>query len=255
MQNINQILDTKFKNLLFEGIFKEPEAFRIEEALICLALDQGLQEQIPQLSFHLTEIYAARQKCNIEDQELAVINLYLALHSAGAGYNPEEQQNFEASKGIQCLPGGILPLVLSCQLMDSHSVVADLGCGNGLQGLLLQTLIPHRKTIQVELSGSMLSMGKLYQKALDLDERIVEWRHGDICTADLSGVDLIYMYRPVRPTGPGAVFYRSLAEKLSSLQQPVTVISVADCLKDFLGKDFFTLYHNDYLTIFSSADL
>ncbi|MFP4266354.1 MAG: hypothetical protein ACLFRC_11215, partial [Desulfonatronovibrionaceae bacterium] len=175
------------------------------------------------------------------------------LHGAGAGYRGEEREKINNRQGIECLPGGIVPLVLSSRLIGPQSVVADLGCGNGLQGLLLQSLQPHRRTIQAELSGSLISTGRLYQEVLGLKGDSVYWFHGDIFDLDLEGIDLIYLYRPVRPSGQGTGVYRRVAARLSTLSHAVSVVSMADCLKGFLGLDFCTLYQNYSLSIFTTA--
>jgi hypothetical protein len=201
----------------------------------------------------VAEVESARDGSDSEHRELAFIRLYQALHGAGADYDQKESERFRVRDGISCLPGGLLPLFLSDLLLDHRGVAADLGCGNGLQGLLLQCLSPHKKTVQIELSGALIATGRLYQEVLGLPQGRIEWRHTDIVDTGLKGVDLVYMYRPVQPIGQGLEVYQEISRKLSKLFPPVIVVSLADCLNDFLGQDFSTTYQNEFLTVFSAA--
>jgi hypothetical protein len=252
--DLRKNLDREYKNLLFEGIYSEPGVFEIEEALIRLAEDKRVQNLVPEVAGSLFALREARDAGDMEKRETELLSLYLALHGAGSRYKKEEKDKFRASQGIECLPGGILPLVLSSCLIDRGSVVADLGCGNGLQGLLLQMLRPHQKTVQAELCGELISTGRLYQEILGLDTQSVKWFHGDISEVLLGGVDLVYMYRPVRPSKQGFEIYRKIAERISALPHAVRVISLADCLNGYLGDAFYILYQNDFLTVFSSVE-
>ena len=254
LRKIQHSLDHEFNNLLFEGLFSNSNVYLLEETLIQLASDCRVQKLVPQVADRLEALYSARHTGNTDKREDELLDLYLLLHGAGSEYEPEEMNSFRASQGIACLPGGILPLILCSWFINPWSTVSDLGCGNGLQGLLLQVLFPHRKTVQVELSGNLISTGKLYQHILGLDSEEISWFHKDIADMDLSDIDLIYMYRPVRPSGAGAEVYRKIAEQLSRLPHTVTIISMADCLNAFLGNEFSICYRNDFLTIFSSAN-
>lgn len=144
----------------------------------------------------------------------------------------------------------MLPLLMAAHLITPDSVCADLGAGNGLQGLLLQQLCPHRQTIQVELSGKMIEVGKLYQQALGLAPEKIAWQHGNIVDADLSAMDLIYLYRPARPLNEGNDLYRIIADKLTARTRPVTIISLADCLTRFLPERFARVYKSEFINIF-----
>jgi len=82
----------------------------------------------------------------------------------------------------------------SWAFITPDSVVVDLGAGNGLQGLLLQCLSPHRKTLQVELSSEMIRIGRLFQEALGISADRVEWIHDDIVNASIEAADIVYLY-------------------------------------------------------------
>ena len=55
-------------------------------------------------------------------------------------------------------------------------------------------------------------------------------------------MDFIYLYRPLRPTGPGEEFYRSFAAQLGASRKPVVIFSIADCLRPYLSSDFEVFY-------------
>jgi hypothetical protein len=129
-------------------------------------------------------------------------------------------------------------------------VSADLGAGNGLQGLLLQRLYPHARTLQLEISSRMIDIGRGLQSWLGIPEDRVEWRCGDLLEAPLEDVDLLYLYRPVRPDGPGRRFYENLAGRLERAPGQVVVFSIADCLGEFLSDRFERFYGDGHLTCF-----
>ena len=68
-------------------------------------------------------------------------------------------------------------------------------------------------------------------------------------------MDFIYLYRPLRPTGPGEKFYRSFAAQLGKSRKPVVIFSVADCLQPFLSPDFETFYSDGHLTCFRRREV
>lgn len=195
-------------------------------------------------------LLAARDSGNSSDREIVLINLYLCLHAAGAAYQQEESDTLAAWSGLDCLPGGMLPLMLARHLIGPDSVTADLGAGNGLQGLLLQRLCLHHKSRLLEISGRLIEMGRLYQQALNLEPQQVAWEHADVAKADLAGVDLIYLYRPTRPGDNGHAFYREVAAKLAAHDRSLTIVSMADCLAPFLDDRFRILYANEFLRVF-----
>jgi len=209
-------------------------------------------EAVPAAPPLVKEWNVARQRKDVEGREEALIHLYLCLHAAGTVYQSWEAETLSGWSGILCHPGGLLPLLLADHLIDATSTTADLGAGNGLQGLLLQVLCPHRQSLLVEISEQMIEVGRLYQRALGIGADRVLWMHQDIAGADTGAADLIYLYRPARPMENGNKLYRILGEKLSSRTRALTIVSMADCLGPFLNPEFGILYHNEFLKIFSS---
>jgi hypothetical protein len=129
-------------------------------------------------------------------------------------------------------------------------VLGDFGAGNGLQGLLIQWLHPHRRTVQIEISGRMVEIGRRLQEWLEIPEDRVEWVHGDVLDASPAGMDFVYLYRPVRPVGEGRAFYERFGRELGAATSPVVVFSVADCLGPFLPEGFEIFHADGHLTCF-----
>jgi hypothetical protein len=242
-------LDRTF-NKLMEDIFLEEQTRTVERALIDLASDSTVQNELPDIVHHLESYLLLKEKGDTSELEIAFIELYIKLHTAGSGYTSPEKELLKEKSGISCLPGGISPLIMARQFIGPKSTVADLGAGNGLQGLLLQRISPHRKTMQIEISAGMVRMGRVFQHALGIGEDHVEWINGDMANVSLEPVDFIYMYRPAKPHEGGNELYRAIARKLSALRRPIVVFSVADCLGRFLDKRFEVFYDNGYLTCF-----
>ena len=117
----------------------------------------------------------------------------------------------------------------------------------------MQKLYPHAKTIMVEISSRMVEAGKYLQSWLGIPENRVEWIVGDVADVSPLDMDFIYLYRPVKPDGPGKVFYQSFAKELGEASKPVVIFSIADCLKDFLGPQFSIFYNDGHLTCFQRA--
>lgn len=205
-------------------------------------------EEFPFIINYLGAFKDALTQGNNERIEGALSNLYVTLHSAGS-YTREERDVLRLKGGYLCYPGGLSPILLARTFINKDTVVADLGSGNGLQGLLLQRLYPHRKTIQIEIAKEMIRIGKLYQQALGIKEEKIEWINDDIMNAPYEEADLIYIYRPARPV-EGADLYRGIAERLTGSDKKIKIFSVADCLAPFLGKDFTTCYDDGHLKIF-----
>ena len=129
-------------------------------------------------------------------------------------------------------------------------MVADFGAGNGLQCLLMQKLYPHRKTIQIEISSQAIVAGQQLQGWLGIEKERVEWRAMDVLDASTSGMNFIYLYRPVRPDGPGRGFYERFAGDLEASPQEVVIFSIADCLRGFLTERFQVFYSDGQLTCY-----
>jgi len=182
--------------------------------------------------------------------EEAFLELYAHLHMHEAPYTDAERDRVDATGGYWCHAGGLAPILKAGDWLKPGSVSADLGAGNGLQGLLMQTLFPHARTIQVEISSRMVEIGRRLQRWLGVPDDRVEWRVGDVLDASVEGIDLLYLYRPVRPDGPGRVFYQRLATQLGQSEREVVVFSIADCLRDFLPPTFEVFFSDGHLTCF-----
>jgi len=249
-----QRLDRIFSRLL-ENVFLEPAVTKIAEALDTLASHPSIAERSTQAREAHEQYLTVLASDDVSEKETALLELYLRLHALGWSYSDDEEQELTRAMGNRNIPGGLAPLVMAGEFIMPESVSVDLGAGNGLQGLLMQYLYPHRKTIQIELSSSLIKTGRGFQKILGIPDDRVAWLKTDIRDADISGADFVYLYRPVRPYGEGNDLYRSIAEKLSAITKPVVVISVADCLGRFLDGKFLTLFHNEHISVFRASDI
>ena len=186
--------------------------------------------------------------------EEAFLTLYAHLHMYEARYTAKEREQMDLSGGYWAHAGGLSPILKAAPWLSPATVSADLGAGNGLQGLLLQCLYPHQLTIQYEISSDMVRIGRELQEWLGIPEERVEWVVGDVCDQVFEDIDFYYLYRPVRPdTERGEAFYENLAEMLEWGERPVVIFSIADCLKQFLSRKFKVFYTDGHLTCFSSA--
>ncbi|HUU01529.1 MAG TPA: class I SAM-dependent methyltransferase [Myxococcota bacterium] len=176
--------------------------------------------------------------------------LYAHLHGYQAPYTPEERKRVDATGGYWCHAGGLSPILKAGDHIRAGTISADFGAGNGLQGLLFQKLYPHKKTIQIEISSKMIEAGRELQRWLGIPEEKVEWSLGDVVDHSPTGMDFIYIYRPLKPEGPGREFYRRFAAELARDARPVVIFSIADCLRDFLPASFEVFYGDGHLTCF-----
>lgn len=189
-----------------------------------------------------------------EALEDAFLTLYAHLHMYEARYTPEEREQMDLAGGYWAHAGGLSPILRAAPWISPATVSADLGAGNGLQGLLLQYLYPHQLTIQYEISSEMVKIGMGLQEWLGIPEERVEWVVGDVCDQVFEDIDFYYLYRPVRPeTERGEAFYENLAEMLDWGERPVVIFSIADCLKQFLSRRFKEFYNDGHLTCFRST--
>ena len=182
--------------------------------------------------------------------EEAFLGLYVHLHMHESPYTKEERTRLDESGGYWSHAGGVSPIVKAAGHIQPDTVSADYGAGNGLQGLLMQKLYPHRKTIQIEISSAAINIGRRLQRWLNIAEQRVEWIAGDVLDHPPINVDFIYLYRPVRPVGEGIRFYETFARTVSLSPTEVTIFSIADCLKDFLPPDFDRFYYDGHLSCF-----
>ncbi|NWF52187.1 MAG: hypothetical protein HXY47_03810 [Nitrospirae bacterium] len=241
---------TRQFNDTLEIMYSERQITIIMQSLLKLASDSVVQVELPEVKKYINNLIKERAEGDINSQEYALLCLYACLHRAGNIYSPFEIKLFKKRNAYSCHPGGLSPLILAEQFIKPDSVVADLGSGNGLQGLLLQCLYQHKKTLQIELSSELIRIGKIFQKVLGISEDRIEWIHDDIVNVSLEAVDFIYLYRPVRPLEGGRDVYLALAKKLSIINKPLIIFSVADCLAEFLDKRFSIFYSDGHLTCF-----
>jgi len=186
-----------------------------------------------------------------EQLEQAFLELYCHLHGYQAPYSSAERGTVERTGGYWCHAGGLTPILKAPDWITPATQSIDLGAGNGLQLLLVQALAPHRRTVQVEISATMCEAGRALQRWLGISEARVAWRQADVTTQSVDGVDFVYLYRPVRPDGPGAAFYRRLARELEAQEKAPVVFSIADCLGAFLSPRFERFYFDGQLACFS----
>ncbi len=222
----------------------------IAQALIKIANDDAVRSEQPDIDNYVADLRASIHKDDLLEYEQAMVNLYTLLHSFGAIYSSKEKEILNIRKGYSCYPGGFSPLIRAEPYIKSKSTVADLGAANGLQGLLLQHLYPHRKTMQIELSSEMINAGQIFQKALGITNDRVEWINDDIANVPFENVDFIYIYRPAHPYEGGVELYRAISDKIATVDKPLVIFSVADCLAPFMDKRFSIFYTDGHLTCF-----
>jgi hypothetical protein len=186
----------------------------------------------------------------IEERLLA---LYAHLHMNEAPYSADERGRMDASGGYWNHAGGLSPLLKAAPWIHGHTVSADFGAGNGLQGLLLQVLYPHARTVQIEISARMAEIGEALREWLGVSPDRVEWVVDDLRNVPATGYGFIYLYRPVRPDGPGRDFYTRFAREVESEARPPVIFSIADCLRDVLSDRYEVFYRDGHLTCFRPA--
>jgi hypothetical protein len=204
----------------------------------------------PAYEEHRAAFLAAAAGDDGEALEEMFLALYCSLHGHEAPYSKAERRRVTVTGGYWAHAGGLSPVLKAGPLIGPASVVGDFGAGNGLQGLLMQVLDPHALTIQIEISGRMVEAGRALQRWLEIPEERVRWVVGDVIETSPVGMDLIYLYRPVRPVGEGRKFYEHFAAELGSTRDPVVILSVADCLSEFLPEDFTVFYGDGHLTCY-----
>jgi len=220
----------------------------IIDSLLTIADDGEVCAELPQVRSLADNLRYEMQKGDPEAIETSLVRLYIYLHSAGCRYSEEEREVLRRHNSYGCYPGGLDPIMKAGDYIKEGSIVADLGSGNGLQGLLLQRLYPHRKTILVEISSEMIRIGKLFQKALGIGEDRVEWVNDDIMNFSTRGVDFLYLYLPVRASGKGLDLYKAMAEEILSSDRPLYIFSIADAIYEFIKEDFNISYSDGHLT-------
>jgi hypothetical protein len=183
--------------------------------------------------------------------EESFLDLYCLVHGHDAPYTKNERLRVNKTGGYWCHAGGLSPILKAGPFITPSTVFGDYGAGNGLQGLLVQKLWPHKKTVQIEISSEMVRAGKSLQSWLGIPEERVEWIVGDVADTSPEEMDFIYMYRPVRPVGLGDEFYKKFARDLeASTRSPIIIFSIADCLRQYLPPSFEVFYTDGHLTCF-----
>lgn len=178
------------------------------------------------------------------------LELYAHLHMHEAPYTTLERNRVDATGGYWSHAGGLSPILKAGSWIRPETISVDLGAGNGLQGLLMQKMYPHSRCCQIEISSAMVEIGRRLQDWLEIPPSQVEWRADDVLETSLGGWGFVYLYRPVRPQGPGESFYRRLANTLEKEPTEVVVFSIADCLGDFLPRTFECFYTDGHLTCY-----
>jgi hypothetical protein len=191
----------------------------------------------------------ALQGSGVEIEE-AFLELYAHTHMNEAPYSPRERRQMDEAGGYWNHAGGLSPILKAEPWIKPDTVSADFGAGNGLQGLLLQLLYPHARTVQIEISSRMAKIGEGLRQWLGVAENRVEWITDDVLNVSATGYDFIYLYRPVRPEGSGGDFYTRFAREVEAEEHPPVIFSIADCLKDFLSDRYEVFYGDGHLTCF-----
>ena len=217
-----------------------------------LASRPGIDEIVPSfVKFH-RELQAARATNDEDRIETALARLYCVVHGSGGAYAEAERAEFDKLGGYWCHAGGLEPLHVAAPFFTPETRFADYGAGNGLQGLLFQRLYPHRLTTLVELGGPMIDQGRRLQALLGIVGERVDWVHANIMDVPPHRFDVIYLYRPVRPEGGGRAFYEMFAREVAEAGHPVTIVSVADCLRGFLPPAFRVTHDDGQITCFTN---
>ena len=236
---------------LFESTsWEQKQISVITESLLKIATNSSVKAELSEIDPYVEDLKSALKEGEIPTIERALLNLYIRLHGTGSTYSAREREILTKRKGYSCYPGGLSPLIKAAQFIQPDSIVADLGAGNGLQGLLLQCICPHQKTIQVELSSEMIRVGRVFQQALGLSADRVEWIHDDIVNVSIEAADFIYLYLPAKPLDGGKEIYEAIAHKVSMMKRPPVIFSVADCLAKFIDRRFSVSYMDGHLTCF-----
>jgi len=187
-----------------------------------------------------------------EALEEAFLNLYCHVHGHEAPYTADERQRVDQTGGYWCHAGGLSPILKAGQYLSKETVSGDFGAGNGLQVLLMQKLFAHERSVLVEISSKMIEAGRALQAWLGIPDRRIEWIVGDVMDVSPGEMGFIYLYRPVRPEGPGRRFYEQFAAGLAPPPKDVVIFSIADCLAEFLPKRFEQFYTDGHLTCYTS---
>jgi len=223
---------------------------RLMELLTSLPDPPNAATLFPRFSALKDRFLAACDGNDGEGLEERFLELYAHLHMHEAPYTRRERRQMDATGGYWSHAGGLSPILKAGKWIRPETTSVDLGAGNGLQALLMQKLHPHALSCQIEISSAMVDIGRVLQDWLEIPEDQVEWRADDVLETPLGGWSFVYLYRPVRPSGPGLGFYRRLANALGTEPGEVVVFSIADCLGGFLPETFDRFYTDGHLTCY-----
>lgn len=210
----------------------------------------GGDSSFPRFSELQNKLESATFDGSGEELEEAFLELYAHVHMNEAPYTSDERRKMDEAGGYWNHAGGLSPILKAKLWIGPETVSADFGAGNGLQGLLLQLLYPHARTVQIEISSRMAEIGEGLREWLGVAEDRVEWIIDDVLNVPVTGYDFIYLYRPVRPEGTGRDFYTRFAREVEAEETPPVIFSIADCLRDFLSDRYEVFYGDGHLTCF-----
>jgi hypothetical protein len=228
---------------------------RLMEIIVDLPAPPDCPRLFPRYHELRSAFLDARDGADGELLEERFLELYAHLHMHEAPYTRPERRRVDATGGYWAHAGGLSPILRAGDWITPGTRSVDLGAGNGLQGLLFQRLYPHRNICQIEISAGMVEIGRRLQQWLSIPDARVEWRCDDVTETQLGGWDFVYLYRPVRPDGPGGAFYERLAERLTAERHEVVIFSIADCLRDVLPPVFECVFTDGHLTCFRKASI
>jgi hypothetical protein len=238
------------------GGWPSEEAERLAElvgVLLHRPAPTALKASLPEVAPLQDRLAASLGRETPEAIEERLLELYAHLHMNEAPYSPEERRRMDAAGGYWNHAGGLSPVLKAAPWISRDTVSADFGAGNGLQGLLLQALYPHARTVQIEISARMKDIGEALREWLGIPPDRVEWIVDDVLNVSARGHGFIYLYRPVRPDGPGRDFYTRFAREVESEPRPPVIFSIADCLRDVLSDRYEVFYGDGHLTCFRPA--
>lgn len=221
--------------------------------LVTLPPPPDATELFPHFSVLRDRFLAATGGDDGEILEERFLELYAHLHMHEAPYTAAERRRVDATGGYWSHAGGLSPILKAGSWIHPETVSVDIGAGNGLQALLMQKMYPHSRCCQIEISSAMVEIGRRLQDWLEIPETRVEWRVDDVVETDLGGWNFVYLYRPVRPVGPGEDFYTRLADALEREPTEVVIFSIADCLRDYLPESFDRFYTDGHLTCYRKS--
>jgi hypothetical protein len=223
---------------------------RLVLRFLILPSPPGSKEHFPRFGELQNKLEAATLRSTGEEIEDAFLELYTHLHMNEAPYTSDERRQMDEAGGYWNHAGGLSPILKAAPWIKPGTVSADFGAGDGLQGLLLQVLYPHAKTVQIEISSRMKDIGEGLREWLGISANRVHWIIDDVLNVPATGYDFIYLYRPVRPEGPGRDFYARFAREVEAAEHPPVIFSIADCLRDILSDRYEVFYGDGHLTCF-----